>query len=183
MLLLYILQNHLFSNWHFSCLDQTIFLNFVFAISTYPKFNNWHTFSWITTDLVSFRGHQTLHCFEAFWVALASKGLQHFGLALRQFLEHMNLAYLQWKRIHWAFIWHQNPQNIITDFPAYSDTVYSDTLLTVTLLANPTFLWSVTVSRYLLTVTLCPCPEGVTVSGDLCSHNVIPTSRNVSLYA
>ena len=29
------------------------------------------------------------------------------------------------------------PYNINTDLPAYSDTVYSDTLLTVTLLACP----------------------------------------------
>ena len=48
--------------------------------------------------------------------------------------------------------------------PGHSDPGYSDSLLTVTFLANPTFLKSVTVSTSLLTVTLCPGPDGVTVS-------------------
>ena len=60
-----------------------------------------------------------------------------------------------------------------TDFPAYSDTVYSDNPLTVTLLARPKRLicYSTTsgYSDNLVTVTLFPCPEGVTVSGDLCT--------------
>ena len=44
--------------------------------------------------------------------------------------------------------------DLVTDLPGYSDTGYNDTPLTVTLLASPIFLLSVTVSRYLLTVTL-----------------------------
>ena len=56
------------------------------------------------------------------------------------------------------------------DFPAYSDTGYSDNLLTLTVFAILTFLESVTVCEYLLTVTLSSCPEGVTVSGDVCSR-------------
>ena len=55
-----------------------------------------------------------------------------------------------------------------TEIFAYSDTGFSDSLLTVTLLANPTFLKSVTVSTYLLTVTFCLGPNGVTVSKFLC---------------
>ena len=59
-----------------------------------------------------------------------------------------------------------------TDLPAYSDTVYSDTPLTVTLLACPKLLvLYYTPSGYsdnLVTVTLFPCPEGVTVSGEDC---------------
>ena len=56
-----------------------------------------------------------------------------------------------------------------TDLPDYSDTFYSDTPLTVTLLACPK--WSVcywTSSGYsdnLVTVTLFPCSKSVTVSG------------------
>ena len=60
-----------------------------------------------------------------------------------------------------------NPQ-FATDFPAHSDTVYSDTLLTVTLLAVPLFVKYVTVSRYLLTLTLLVGPEVVAVSGEIC---------------
>ena len=52
----------------------------------------------------------------------------------------------------------------ITGIFAYNDTGFSDSLLTTTLLVNPTFQKSVTVSTYLLTVTLCPGPDGVTVS-------------------
>ena len=51
----------------------------------------------------------------------------------------------------------------------YSDTSYSDTLLTVTVLVNPMCLKSVTLSKYLLAVTLFPCPEGVTVTEDVCT--------------
>ena len=57
-----------------------------------------------------------------------------------------------------------------TDFPAYSDTGYSDTPLTVTglVLVNPMLPKSVTASKYLLTMTLSPCPESVTVTEDVC---------------
>ena len=41
----------------------------------------------------------------------------------------------------------------------YSDTCYSDTLLTVAVLVIPMLPESVTVSKYLLRVTLFPCPE------------------------
>ena len=87
----------------------TNFLEISLVISKYPIFNNWQLIFWKTIDLVYIRSHKTVFCFEAFWVALgSSKGLQHFRLPLSQFLEHMNLSYLQWKRIHRAFIWHQN---------------------------------------------------------------------------
>ena len=56
-----------------------------------------------------------------------------------------------------------------TDLPGYSDTGYSDILLTVTLLAVPLFQKCVTVSRYLLTVTLFAGPKSVTESGEICS--------------
>ena len=64
-----------------------------------------------------------------------------------------------------------------TDLPGYSDTGYRDILFTVTLLAVPLFLKCVTVSRYLLKVTLLAGPEGVTVSGEICSQ--IPMTQNV----
>ena len=53
----------------------------------------------------------------------------------------------------------------------YSVTVTPVTvtpLLTVTLLIIPMLAKSVTVSKCLLTVTLFPCPEGVTVTEDVC---------------
>ena len=53
----------------------------------------------------------------------------------------------------------------------YSVTVTPVTvtpLLTVTVLINPMLAKSVTVSKCLLTVTLFPCPEGVTVTEDVC---------------
>ena len=53
-----------------------------------------------------------------------------------------------------------------TDIFGYTETGYSDTLLTVTDLVNPMFPKSVAVSKYLLTVTLYPCPEGVTITED-----------------
>ena len=52
----------------------------------------------------------------------------------------------------------------------YSDTCYSDTPLTVTVLVNPMLAKSVTVSKYLLTETLFPRSEGVTVTKDICNH-------------
>ena len=45
--------------------------------------------------------------------------------------------------------------------------------LTVTFLVNPMLPKSVTVSKYLLTVTLFPCPEGVTVTEDVCITKMI----------
>ena len=59
--------------------------------------------------------------------------------------------------------------------PGYSDTGYSDILLTVTLWAGPLFLKCVTVSKYFLTVTLLAGPEGVTVSGYVCTHFLMQT--------
>ena len=58
---------------------------------------------------------------------------------------------------YWAF-----------DF-GYTDIFcYSDSPLTVIVLVNPMLPKSVTVSKYLLTVTLFPCPEGVTVTKEVC---------------
>ena len=51
---------------------------------------------------------------------------------------------------------------------AYLHTGYSDTLLTVTVLASPMLPKSVTVSKYLLTVTPFSCPEDVTVTEYVC---------------
>ena len=68
------------------------------------------------------------------------------------------------------------PSNPDTGILALSDTGYSDTLLTVTLFDNSTFPKSVTVSTYLLTVTLCPGPNGVTVSKHLCMLSTRVTS-------
>ena len=53
-----------------------------------------------------------------------------------------------------------------TEIFAYSVTGYCDSSLTMTLLANPTSPKSVALSTYLLTVTPCPGPDGVTVSRD-----------------
>ena len=59
------------------------------------------------------------------------------------------------------------------DFPAYSDTVYSDTPLTVTVLTVPN--WPSIYKKRCgysdtpLTVTLFSSPEGVTVSGEVCT--------------
>ena len=47
-----------------------------------------------------------------------------------------------------------------TDIFDYSDTGYSDYLLTVTVVKNPSLSKSVTVSKYLLTVTLFRVPRG-----------------------
>ena len=52
-----------------------------------------------------------------------------------------------------------------TGFPAYSETGYSDTPVTVTVLA---FVNKI----HLVTVTLLPCPENVTVSGDVFTLDV-----------
>ena len=54
------------------------------------------------------------------------------------------------------------------DLPAYSDTGYSDNLDRVTLLADHIVLKSVTVVTYLVTVTLLPGTQGVTVNGGIC---------------
>ena len=66
---------------------------------------------------------------------------------------------------------------LFTDLPAYSDTVYSDTPLIVTLLPCPKWLFSYwTTSGYsdnVVTVTR------VTVSGDLCSK-IIKSSTEAS---
>ena len=49
------------------------------------------------------------------------------------------------------------------------------TSVTVTVLINSMLPKSVTVSKYLLTLTLIPCPEGVTVTEDVCtgSHKTV----------
>ena len=57
---------------------------------------------------------------------------------------------------------------IRTDIVAYNDTGYSNTRLTVKVLVNPKLPKSFTISRYLLTVTLFPCPESVNVTEDVC---------------
>ena len=58
---------------------------------------------------------------------------------------------------------------VSTDISGYSDTGYNDTLLTVTVLVNPMLPKSVTVSKYLPTVILLPCPEGATVTEEVCN--------------
>ena len=69
-----------------------------------------------------------------------------------------------------------------TDFPAYSDTVYSDTPLTVTVLAVPNwhFIYKKRCgySDTPLTVTLFSRPEGVTVIGEVCTALRMYLSRN-----
>ena len=55
------------------------------------------------------------------------------------------------------------------DIFGYSDTAYWNTRLIVTVLVNPILPKSVTVSKYLLTFTLFNCPEGVTVTEDVCN--------------
>ena len=61
-----------------------------------------------------------------------------------------------------------------TDIFGNSDTCYnSDTTLTVTVLVNPMFPKSVTVSKYLLLVTQFLCPEGVTVTEDVCNKTTL----------
>ena len=53
------------------------------------------------------------------------------------------------------------PNNVLnpgTDIFGYSDTGYSDTPIRMTVLVNPMSPKRVTVSKYLLTVTLFPCP-------------------------
>ena len=62
----------------------------------------------------------------------------------------------------------------ITEIFACSDTGYSDSLLTVTLFANPTLPMSVTVSTYLPTITLCPVTDDDTVSEYLCNAILLP---------
>ena len=57
----------------------------------------------------------------------------------------------------------------VADIFGNSDTGYSDTPLTATVLVNPISPKSVTVSKNLLSVTLYPCPEGVTVTEDICT--------------
>ena len=56
---------------------------------------------------------------------------------------------------------------VVTEMFGYSDTGYSDTPLTVTVLVNPMLTNGVTVSKYLLTVTLFHGPEGVIVTEDV----------------
>ena len=69
-----------------------------------------------------------------------------------------------------------------TEIFAYSDTGHSDCLLTVTLLANPKFLRSVTLITYLLIVTLCPGPGSVTVRKYICSHKMKISQAMCFLY-
>ena len=62
--------------------------------------------------------------------------------------------------------------NRAPDLPGYSDTGYSDILLTVTLLAVPLFLKCVTVSQckqIFAYSDLSAGPEDVTVSGEICA--------------
>ena len=56
------------------------------------------------------------------------------------------------------------PTNQITDIFGYSDTPF-----TVTASVHPMLTKSVNVSKCLLTVTLFLCPEGVTVTEDVCN--------------
>ena len=56
-----------------------------------------------------------------------------------------------------------------TDIFGYSDTGLRNTLLTMTVLANPMLPKIVTVSKYLLTVTLISYSEGVNVTKDVCT--------------
>ena len=51
----------------------------------------------------------------------------------------------------------------VTDICGYSDP------LTVTVLVNPMLPKIITESKYLLSVTLLPCPEDVTLSEDVCT--------------
>ena len=62
---------------------------------------------------------------------------------------------------------------------AYLHTGYSDTLLTVTVLASPMLPKSVTVSKYLLTVTPIPCPEGVNVTENVCIWSLSHGSHKI----
>ena len=48
---------------------------------------------------------------------------------------------------------------VTTDILNYNDNGCSDTPLRVTVMVNPMLPKSVTVSKYLFTVTLFPCPE------------------------
>ena len=113
VLLLWSLPNHFFklgSLWPGS--TNFLEISLVLSCSLYLTIDN--SFSWKTIDLVYLTSNKTLFCFEAFWVSQGSSmGFQHFRLPLSQFLEHMNLSYLQWKRIRRAFIWHQNLKKII----------------------------------------------------------------------
>ena len=61
-------------------------------------------------------------------------------------------------------------QKDTTDVFSYSDTGYSDTPLTVTVWVKTMLPKSITVSKYLLTVTLFPCPKGVTATEDVCNE-------------
>ena len=74
---------------------------------------------------------------------------------------------------HRVFPWGFQMKYNETDLPAYSDTAYSDTPHTVTRLACPKwlvcYLTSSAYSNNLVTVTLSTCPEGVTVSGEICN--------------
>ena len=76
------------------------------------------------------------------------------------------------------------PQLGNTDIFGYNDTSYSDTPLTVTVLFNNTLLQkSVTVSKYLLTATLFPSPEGVTVTEDVCKNGRLGEPRQSDIHA
>ena len=59
-----------------------------------------------------------------------------------------------------------------TDIFGFSANAYSDTPLTVTVLVNFTLTKSVLISKYLLTLTLFPCPEGVAVTKDVCTEPI-----------
>ena len=56
---------------------------------------------------------------------------------------------------------------MFTDIFGYSDTSHRDTQLTMTVLVNPMLAKSVAVSQNLLTVTLFPCLEGITLTEDV----------------
>ena len=101
-----LLPNHPFSNLDFSGLGQPFFLNFDFAVSKWPKFNNWPTFSRNINDLIHFRPHQTLCYFSGLLsVPASTRWPLHFGLSLCNLLEQIMLPYLIWKGIAIPSIW------------------------------------------------------------------------------
>ena len=82
-----LLPNHPFSNLDFSGLGQPFFLNFDFAVSKWPKFNNWPTFSRNMNDLIHFAPHQTLCYFSGLLsVPASTRWPLHFGMVLSHFL-------------------------------------------------------------------------------------------------
>ena len=63
---------------------------------------------------------------------------------------------------------------VLQTFSVTVTLITATTLLTVPVLVNPMLPRSVTVSKYLLTMTLIPFPEGVTVTKDVCTAYQYP---------